>query len=444
MEAKLEKIENNEAYLEIEVDAEKLEEGLEKAYKKVVKQVSIPGFRKGRVPRELLERHFGSEVLYEDALEAVVPDAYELALKKIDVEPIAQPEFDIVEIEAGKGLKFTAKVAVKPEVKLGEIEGLELKIPKFEVKEEDIEKKLDEMRSSYAEIVEKEENAELGDTVTIDFEGFVDDVAFEGGKGEDYQLELGSNTFIPGFEEQLVGTKKGEEKDVNVNFPEEYQSEDLAGKPAFFKVLIKKVESKKERVLDDDFVQEVSELDTVEELKADIKEELIKTNEKQKNAFLKDQAIAKLEEASEIIIAPAVVEAQLQTMMQQFEQRMVSQGLSFEQYLQFTNSTLESFKEQMKPEAERNAKINFILEKLVEEKGFELSDEELDQQLGEIAQSMGVELEQAKQNLAGMMDQIEYNIKVDKAIQYLVDNAKIIEDEENSEEEQLSAGEIDE
>ncbi|MDD3363685.1 MAG: trigger factor [Syntrophomonas sp.] len=430
MGAKLEKIENSEAYLEIEVDVETLEEGLEKAYRKVVKEVSIPGFRKGKIPREFLEAHFGKEILYEDALEFVVPGAYEQALDELRIDPIAQPEFDIGEIKSGEVLKFKVKVAVKPEVILGQLEGLEVSVPMQKISEADVDRRMEEMRSRYAQLVDKTEApSELGDTVTIDFVGCIDGVPFEGGTGENYQLELGSNTFIPGYEEQLIGLKAGESKDVKVVFPEAYHAEDLAGKDAVFQTTVNKIEHKELRPLDDEFAQEVSDFETVEELRNDVKENLVKANEYRQNGVTKKEVLARAVEQCSIEIAPAVVDMQFQTILSQFEQRISSQGISIEQYFQMTNSNLNEFRQDMLPEAERNAKTNFMLEKIVEEKGFELTDEEVDKQIEEIAVQMGVDIDQAKQNLEGVMDKVKFNMKVDKAIQYLVDNAVITEKE---------------
>lgn len=435
MEAKLEKIENSEAYIEIEVDADKFEEGLEKAYRKVVKQVSIPGFRKGRAPRPLLEAHYGKEVLYQDALEVIVPDAYEEALKQLNIEALAQPEFDIDEIEDDKPFIFKARVAVKPEFELGKLEGLEISIPRFQVTDEDVNNKLEDIRARYTELTEKtEEPAAIGDTVEIDFEGFIDGEAFSGGKGTDYPLELGSDTFIPGFEEQLVGIKLGEEKDVKVTFPEAYHAEDLAGKDAVFKVNVKKIETKKLRELDDAFVQEVSEFETLAELRDDIRTSLEKMSNARKQEAIKQEAVNLALSTCEIPVADAVVNKQLERMLDQFGQRMASQGLSLEQYFQFTGSNPEAFYSELRPEAERIVKTNFMLEKIVEEKGFTISDEELNKQIEDVAKDMGADLETAKATLGELKDNIEQGMKIDKAVQYLVDNAIISEKEENSEE----------
>lgn len=444
MDARLEKIEKSEAYFEVEVDPETLEGGLEKAYRKVVKQVNVPGFRKGKVPRDLLEAHFGKEVLYEDALEFIVPDAYENALNNLDINAIAQPEFDIGEINPGQNLIIKVKVAVKPEVKLGTLEGLEINIPAVEVTEADVDKRLEDMQAHYAKLAEKTDSpSELGDSVNIDFVGSIEGVPFEGGTGEDYQLELGSNTFIPGFEEQLVGLKVGDKTDVKVTFPETYHAEELAGKDAIFETTVNKVEYKELRELNDDFAQEVSSFDTLEELRNDIRGNLIKANEYQQKEFKKKEVLSRALEMCEIELAPAAIDVQFQNMLNQFEQRLQSQGIGLEQYFQITQSNLNKFREELLPEAERNAKTNFMLEKIVEEKGFELTDEEVDKQIEEIAQQMGVDFDQAKQNLEGVMDKVRFNMKIDKAIDYLVDHA-VIKESANATEEAEPEGELGE
>nr|WP_242848740.1 trigger factor [Syntrophomonas palmitatica] len=331
MEARLEKIENSEAYIEITVDAEHFEEGLEKAYRKVVKQVTIPGFRKGRVPRELLEAHYGKEILYQDALEFIIPDAYAYAIEELDIEPIAQPDFDFSEledIEAGKEFKFNARVAVKPEFELPDLTGLEITAPNFSITDQDVEKRLQDMQNRYAELVEKtEEPAVNGDVVEIDFEGFVDDTAFPGGKGHNYELELGSGTFIPGFEEQLLGMKVGESRDINVTFPEGYHAEDLAGKDAVFKVDLNKITSRKLRPLDDEFAQEVSSFDTIEELRQDIRSGLEKMSEARRKEMLKQEAVSRALERCDISVPDSVVRAQLERMLEQMGQRLSARGL---------------------------------------------------------------------------------------------------------------------
>lgn len=426
MQAKLEKVENSEAYIQIEVDSATMEEGFEVAYRKIVKMVNIPGFRKGRAPRQLIENVYGKEVLYQDALEHIVPNALEKALETLNVEPIAPPDFDIGEIEDDKPFVFTAIVPVKPEVTLGEIEGLEVSIPLYEVTEDNIETRIMQIRENYAELKNKEEEpAELGDIVTIDFEGFVDGVAFPGGNGEDYPLELGSNSFIPGFEEQLVGAKLGDVIDVEVTFPDEYHEDSLKGKNAIFKVELKEIETKVLRELDDEFVQEVSEFDTVAEFREDIEQELEEFLTKQKNEFLKNIVLDEALKVCEVPVPDAVVRGQAEAMLQDFGQRIMMQGLDLEQYFAVTNTSEEDFIQEVWPDATRSVKTNFMLDKIVEEKGFTISDEELDIQLEEMADSMGLDLDETKTRFASALEDIRYGLTVDKAVDYLVDNAKV-------------------
>lgn len=430
MEARLDKIENSEAYIEVEVGAEQLEEGLHKAYLKVVKQISIPGFRKGgKIPRELLEARFGPEILYQDAVEYLVPQAYEEALKQLDIQPIAHPEFDIDEIKSGEVFKFKARIPVKPDVVLGDIEGLEVTLPAMSISDLDVEAKLEEMRSRYAQLVEKtDEPAALGDTVYHDFEGFIDGVPFPGGKGEDYALELGSDTFIPGYEEQVVGAQTGAEQDVVVHFPADYHAEDLAGKEAVFKIKVNKIETKKMRDLDDEFVQEVSEFETVDELREDIRKNLeVQASDRRKN-MMQQQILDQAVEKCEIIVAPAVIDQQVDGTLRQLEYRMAAQGMDMKNYMQLTGSSEETLRMSIRPDAERKVKCDFMLEKLIEEKGFEVSDEEIEKHIEEVAKNTDLTVDQTRERLASMMDGIVEQIKVDKALDYLVEKAVIKEE----------------
>ncbi|HEX3010609.1 MAG TPA: trigger factor [Syntrophomonadaceae bacterium] len=443
MDARLGKIENSEAYIEIEIDAEMLEQGMEKAYRKVVKQVTVPGFRRGRVPRQLLEAHFGKEILYEDTLEFVVPDAYDQAIEKLKIEPLAQPEFDqIGEIQEGEPLTLNVRVAVKPDVKLGELEGIKVSIPKVEVTEKDVDQRLEDMRSRYARLIEKtDEAAASGDTVKIDFEGSIDGVLFEGGTGTDYSLELGSHSFIPGFEEQLVGAHTGDTVEVKVTFPQEYHAEDLAGKDAVFKTTVNKIETRELRPLDDAFVQEVSEFETVAELREDLKKKLEEIAQQRKQEMINDEVISEALSLCEVPVAKAVINMQVSAMLKQFEQRIATQGIKLEQYFQLTNTSEEDFRQDMSPEAEHKVKVDFMLEKIIEEKGIEVTDEEIDNKITEVAASMKVDADQARQNLAGVMDNITYGLKLDKAVKYLVDHAEIVENDNTDSSEQNDSSE---
>ncbi|MDD2586882.1 MAG: trigger factor [Syntrophomonadaceae bacterium] len=433
MDAKLEKIENSEAHIEVQIDPETFEDGLQKAYHKVVKEVSVQGFRKGKVPREILEAHYGREILYQDALEHIVPNAFEDAVAKLEIEPIAQPEFEIDEIE-GDSFNFKIKVAVKPEVTLGELDGLEVEVPEFEITEEDIERRVEEARSRYAQIVEKspEEPAEQRDIVYIDFEGFVEGEAFAGGKGTDHALELGSNAFIPGFEEQLIGVKTGETIDVNVTFPEDYHSEELAGKDAVFKVTANKIQTRKKRELNNEWVQEVSQFETVEEYREDVKQSLLKIAETRKNEFVKQEIMHLALKRCEVPVADGAIHQQAKMMQQDFEERLGAQGLDMEKYYRITNSTEEEFNKSLWPQAEHIVKGNFMLEKIIEEKGIAISDEEIDKKIEDMAAAMGFESELLKKSVPDVVDRVSSNLLKEKAVQYLADNAvvKVVKKEE--------------
>lgn len=452
MNARVEKVENGEAILEIEVSADKLEEGMEYAYRTVVKQVTIPGFRKGRVPRQLLEAYYGKEVLYQDALEHIIPGLYDEAVKKLELHIMGQPDFDfdIENIEDGQPFIVKVAVAVEPEVVLGEIEGLNINVPDFTVSDEMVENRLNDMRSSYAQMVEKDGSSDNGDTVTINFEGFIDGVPFDGGKGDDYQLALGSNTFIPGFEEQLIGLKAGDEKEVLVNFPEDYQAEDLAGQPAVFKVEVKSVQTKQMRELTDEFAQEVSECETVAELKEDTRKTLTEMGETNRRNTQRQAAVEKALEKCQMVLAESAIKSQAAVMTQQLEQRLLAQGIPLEQYLAITNSSIEVLINSLMPEAEKQLKTNFMLEKLIDEKGIDINDEELDIYINDMAEKMGMEVEEVRKDIEGMTDNIRYNLKMDKAVDYLVDHAVITtqdpveleqDEEENNENAVEEAGE---
>jgi trigger factor len=429
MEARLEKIEHSEAYITVEVDAERLEAGLQQAYHKVVKEVTLPGFRKGRIPRQLLEARFGPEILYQDAVELIVPLAYEQAVKELDITPIAQPSFEVGEITSGQPFTFQARIPVRPDVVLGELEGMEITVPVFEVTDQDVEKRIDDMRGRYAELVVKaaDEPAVNGDTVYHDFEGFIDGVPFEGGKGENYPLELGTNTFIPGYEEQLAGVKTGEEKDVIVSFPENYQSDELAGQEAVFKIKVNKIETKQPRELDDAFVQEISEFETVAELRNGVRENLLSQMEARRLDIMRQEIIKEALQRCEIEVAEAVIKEHAEMMLKQFEYRMASQGLDLNQYMQFTGSSIEKLLESLYPEAENKVKSDFLLEKLVQEKGIEVSDEEIEKHIEEVAKSTGLSIEDARERLDEMMEGVTMQLKVDKAIDYLLDKAVVTE-----------------
>lgn len=429
MKSKLERIEKNEVALEIEVPEEKVAAALDKAFKKVAQRVTVPGFRKGRVPRPVLEAYYGKEILYEDALEQVIPAAYEQAVEENDIEPVSQPAIDVVQMEEGKPLIFTARVVVKPEVILGQVEGIEVSRPPIEVKEEDVERRLQVMRDRYAKLVEIGDDTPTkeGDVLTIDFAGYIDGEPFPGGKGEDYSLELGSKTFIPGFEEQLVGARVGEEREITVRFPDDYHAEDLAGKEALFKVKIKEAKRRELSPLNDEFAQEVSEFETLEELREDIRKNLVEMAEQRARQMMKDELIAKAADSAEVDIPRDMIENQVDVMLEQFQERLLYQGISLEQYLEMTGATVEDLKEEYRPQAERIVRNNLVLEKVAEQYNIKVTDEDFEQQMNKVAGDFGMNVDEVKKRVAGSRARIERGILLDKAVEYLVEKAVVLD-----------------
>jgi trigger factor len=426
MSVKWEKLEGNEGILTIEVDAETVNKGLDQAFKKVVKQVNVPGFRKGKVPRGMFEKRFGVESLYQDALDVLLPDAYENAVQEAGIEPVDRPEIDIEQLEKGQNLIFTAKVTVKPEVTLGEYKNLEVEKLDSTVTDEDVNQELTALQERQAELVVKEEGTvENGDTAVIDFEGFVDGVAFEGGKGENYSLTIGSGSFIPGFEEQLVGVAAGEEKDVEVTFPEEYHAEELAGKPATFKVKVHEIKAKELPALDDEFAKDVDEeVETLEELKAKTRSRLEESKKQEAENTLKD-ALVDLATANATIDVPqAMVKTEQDRMIREFEQRLSMQGMNLDLYYQFSGTDEAALREQMAEDAEKRVRMNLTLEAIAKAEDIQVSDEELEAELNKMAEMYQTTAENIK-NMLGNVDLFKEDIKVRKAIDFLVENSKV-------------------
>ncbi|MFD2628709.1 trigger factor [Oceanobacillus kapialis] len=428
MSVKWEKQEGNEGVLTFEVSVEKFDQGLDQAFKKVSKDVQIPGFRKGKIPRKIFENRFGVEALYQDAVDIVLPEAYTNAVEEAGIEPVAQPEIDIETIEQGQPLVFTAKVTVKPEVTLGEYKGLEVEEQSVEVTDEDVDHELEHQRQHQAELVVKEEGSvEEGDTVVMDFEGFLDGEAFEGGKGENHSLEIGSGQFIPGFEEQLVGKTPGEDTEVEVTFPEEYHAEELAGKKATFKVKIHEVKAKELPELDDEFAKDVDEeVESLDELKKKKKEELEAQRKQDADNQKRETLIEKASENAQVDIPEAMVETELDQMVKEFEQRLQMQGMTMEMYSQFSGQDENALKEQMKEDAEKRVKTNLTLEAIVNEENLEVSEEDVEAELEKMASMYGTELEQLKQMLGGNTEAVKGDLKMRKAIEFLVENSKTV------------------
>ncbi|GIN66715.1 MULTISPECIES: trigger factor [Bacillus] len=423
MSVKWEKQEGNEGVLTVEVDADTFNKALDDAFKKVVKQVSIPGFRKGKVPRALFEKRFGVEALYQDALDILLPVEYPKAVEEAGIEPVDRPEIDVEKIEKGESLIFTAKVTVKPEVKLGEYKGLGIEKDDTAVTDEDVQNELKSLQERQAELVVKEGGkVEEGDTVVLDFEGFVDGEAFEGGKAENYSLEVGSGSFIPGFEDQLVGLEADAEKDVEVTFPEEYHAEDLAGKPAVFKVKIHEIKAKELPELDDEFAKDVDEeVETLAELTEKTKKRLEEAKENEADAKLREELVTKAAENAEIDIPQAMIDTELDRMMKEFEQRLQMQGMNLELYFQFSGQDETALKEQMKEDAEKRVKSNLTLEAIAKAEDLQVTDEEVEEELSKMAEAYNMPVENIKQAI-GSTEGMKEDLKVRKAIDFLVEN----------------------
>ncbi|OEF99994.1 trigger factor [Vulcanibacillus modesticaldus] len=429
MKASWGKIENekNKGILHVEVEAEQVAEALDKAFKKVVKQVNVPGFRKGKVPRKIFEARFGVEVLYNDALDILLPKAYEEAIKETGIEPVDRPEIDIEQLEQGKSLIFKATVTVKPEVELGEYKGLEIPEKDFTVKEEDIEEELKQLQNRHAELIIVEDGTvEQGDTAVIDFEGFMDGVPFEGGKGEKHPLEIGSGSFIPGFEDQVVGMKKGEEKDIVVTFPENYHAEDLAGKEATFKVKVHEIKRKQLPELNDDFAKDV-DFDTLEELKADIKNKLEEKAKKDEENYRKDTVVEKAVENAQVDIPEVMIEQEIKRMTEEFEQQLTYQGMNLELYYQFSGTDEKALKEQFKDNAQIRVKTNLVLEAIAKQENIEVTEEEVEEELKRLAELYKRDLEEIKSIFTSRdngLDGLREDLRIRKAIDFLVGQSK--------------------
>src|SRR5690625_4355110 len=435
MTANWEKKEGNEGVITFEVPVEEFDQALDQAFKKVSKEVQIPGFRKGKIPRKLFESRFGVEALYQDAVDIVLPDAYVKAIDETEIEPVAQPEVDIETIEKGEPLVFTATVTVKPEVTLGEYKGLEVEEASIEVTDEDVDHEIEHQREHHAELVVKEEGKiEEGDTVVMDFEGFMDGEAFDGGKGENQSLEIGSNQFIPGFEEELIGKETGEDTEIQVTFPEDYHAEELAGKEATFQVKIHEVKYKELPELDDEFAKDVDdEVETLEELKAKKKEEMETQRKQDAENQKKETLVQKASENAEADIPAAMVDTELDQMVKEFEQQLQMQGMTMEMYAQFSGQDEKALKEQMREDAEKRVKTNLTLEAIAKKEEIEVTDEDVDAEIENMASTYGTDAEQIKQILGGNAESLKGDLKMRKAIDFLLDESKTVSAAEGEE-----------
>ena len=428
MNCKVEKTENaNEVKLEITVEAEKFENAMKKVYFQNAKYFNIPGFRKGKAPMNIVEKYYGAQIFYEDAFNEVATEAYEEALTENKIDVVSRPEVDIAQMEKGKDLIFTAVVQTKPEVKLGKYKGIEIQKIEYKVDKKDVDHELEHMQEHNSRLVTVDDRPlENGDTATIDFEGFVDGVAFEGGKAEGHELEIGSGTFIPGFEEQLIGMELENEKEIKVTFPKEYFSKDLAGKDATFKVKLHDIKKKEWPELDDEFAKDVSEFDTLEELKKSIKEKLTK-NKEQREKYETEEAVLKAVcEDSKLDIPSGMIELEIDNMLKDFEQRLSYQGLNLEQYLKMIGKTEEEMRKEYEPQAIEAIKSRLVLEAIMKAEKIEASEEEIKAKMEEIAKSYGKDVEELSKN-ENLKNYLAEGIKSEKALEFIVNNAKVTE-----------------
>lgn len=416
--------ENSKVYLEIEIAEDAFEAAMERSYKKNVKFINIPGFRKGKAPRKFIEKMYGEAIFYEDAINFAFPAAYDEAVKELNLDTVEQPEVDIVTVGEGKGCVLSALVTVKPEVKLGDYKSLKVEKTVKEVTDEDVDAEIKRARENCARMTTVEEGTpENGDTVVLDFDGSVDGVPFDGGKAEGYNLELGSGSFIPGFEEQLVGKSLNEEVLVNVTFPEEYHAEDLAGKDAVFKCVMHSIIKKELPALDDEFAKDVSEFDTLDEYKADIVAKLKERNEKEADAEFENTVLEKAAELMEVEMPEVMVEKQLDSYINDMKYRIESQGLSFEQYMQFTGMTEESFRTEIRPQAEKAARVSLLVENVAKAENIKATDEDLEEEIKNLSEGYGMEEDKVREIVMGNRDAICQDIEFRKTVKFLVESA---------------------
>ena len=413
--------EKNMVKLVIEATAEEFEAGLNTAFNKNKNKISVPGFRKGKAPRKMVEKLYGAEIFYEDAANAIIPDAYAKAADESELEIVSQPKIDVVQIEAGKPFIFEAVVAVKPEVELGQYKGVEVTKADTEATDADVEEELKRVQEQNSRTVAVTDRAvKDGDNTVIDFEGFVDGVAFEGGKGTDYPLTIGSHSFIDTFEDQIIGMNIGDEKEINVTFPEEYHVDDLKGKPAMFKVSVKEIKEKQLPELNDEFAQDVSDFDTIAEYKDDLKNKIADRKSREAKAKQEDEAIAKIIEDSKMDIPDAMVDTQVNRMVEDFAQRLQQQGLSVEQYFQYTGMTADKIMEEMKPEAVKRIQSRLVLEAVVKAENIETSEEDFEAELKKMAETYKMELDQIKEFMGDYeKKQIKEDLAIQKAIEVI-------------------------
>lgn len=426
MSVQVENLEKNMAKLTIEVSEDKLEEALQKAYLKQKNKISLPGFRKGKVPRNMIEKMYGPEIFFEDAANMLIQENYGAAVDESGADIVSRPSIDVTQIEKGKPFIFTAEVAVRPEVKLGKYMGVTVTKIDTTVTDEEVDEAVEKERNNNARTITVEDRAiENGDTAVIDFEGFVDGVPFEGGKGENHSLEIGSHSFIDTFEDQLIGKNTGDEVEVNVTFPEEYHAADLAGKPAMFKVKIHEIKAKELPELDDEFAQDVSEFDTLAEYKENLKKNIAERKEAEARRTKEDEAIRKIVEKSSMEIPDAMIDTQVETMIEEFAQRIAQQGLSFEQYMQFSGMTMDKMKDQVRPEAISRIESSLVLEQIAKDENIEVSDADVDAEVDKMASMYGMEADKIKEYMGDAeKESMKKDLAIQKAVDLIMDNIK--------------------
>ncbi|EKU50183.1 trigger factor [Staphylococcus massiliensis] len=434
MTATWEKKEGNEGLLKVTVPSEELDKALDKAFKKVSKQINVPGFRKGKVPRQIFEQRFGVEALYQDAVDILLPEAYGKAIDETEINPVDQPEVNVTQIEKGKPFEFEATVTVEPEVELGDYKGLKIEKQDTELTDEEVDEQINQSLEQMADMVVKEEGAvEEGNTVNIDFDGYVDGEQFEGGQADGYDLEIGSGMFIPGFEEQLVGLKVGEEKDVEVTFPEEYHAEELAGKKATFKTKLNEIKQKEVPELDDEVANELDpEANSVDEYKENLRKRLAEQKEQNAENAKKEEAITKATENAKVDIPDAMIKTETDRMLQEFGQRLQQQGLNLETYFQISGQSEDDLREQMKDDATERVKTNLTLSAIADTENIEVNDGDVDAELENMSKQFNISVEDIKKTL-GNTDIVKNDVRVKKVIDLLVSEAKLVEAKDNKE-----------
>lgn len=427
MSSKVEKIEDNVAKLEIHVPPEDFAKAMEKAYRKNVKRFNIPGFRKGKAPMKIIEMQYGEGVFYEDAFDFVFPEAYRKAIDENQLEPVAQPEIDIETISKAEGVVIKAEVAIKPEVELGTYKGIKVEKREVNIGDEEVALELESMREKNARLISVEDRGiKVGDTAIIDFKGFIDGEAFEGGEGTNHPLEIGSGQFIPGFEDQLVGVKVGEDAEVEVRFPEEYHAKEFAGKEAVFQVKVKEIKEKELPELDDEFAKDVSEFDTLEELKEDIKKRLQESEEHRIQHEVEDAVLAKVVENASMVIPEAMIRAEVDRMMGDFDYQLRMQGINLGDYFKYTNVNEDQFKDNLKEDAERKLEMDLTIEKIIEVEDIQANDQELEEELERVAKQYGQEVEKIKETFKdAQLEYLKDTIKRRKCIAFLVENSEV-------------------